>query len=223
MSNVQDYQNLVTSEHQDKPDFMAMIAADVAVMVQVQALLASFSTIFDLDLPPVGNQLDIIGQWVGVSRDVAVPIMGVYFTWDGVDSYVGWDFGVWQDPNQSSAITSLPDDAYLTLIKAKIAANHWDGTTEGAYAIFALLFPSLNILIQDDQNMSYRIAFQGILIDSLTLALVVGGDIVLRPEGVLISEYIVPVDTGTLFAWDVQNAYLDGWDLGSWGVEKKPT
>lgn len=218
MSTVQDYLNLITSEHQDKPNFMAMIAADVSPMVQVQALMASMISIFTLTTPPVGNQLDIIGQWVGVSRNIAVPISGVFFTWNSTTA-TGWDFGVWPDPSNPSSIITLPDDVYLTFILAKIAANHWDGTTEGMYAVYAIAFPNLTFLVQDNQNMSYVLAIVGAPLDSLTFALLTNGYLPLRPEGVRISEYITPVNTGPLFGWDIQNSYVQGWNDGSWGVE----
>lgn len=223
MKTVQDYLNLVTSEHQDKPNFTAMVAFTMTPSAYIQTLLTSMmENLFDLDKPPVGDQLDIIGQWVGVSRKVKIPITGVYFSWDGAED-IGWDFGVWEDPNQPAAITVLPDDAYLTLIRARIAANHWDGTTEGAYEIWAILFPALNILIQDNQNMSFILAVQGTVVDSLTKALLTQGYLPLKPEGVQITEYVFPVDTGPLFGWDTDSAFIDGWDSGSWGVEVPPT
>lgn len=218
----QDYLNLVTSEHQGKPDFADMILSGVSPMVQVQNLMTSFNDIFDLDKPPVGDQLDIIGQWVGATRSIAIPIYGVYFSWDSGD-LLGWEFGVWQDPNQQTALSTLPDDAYLVLIRAKIAANNWDGTTEGAYKIWKILFPSLNLLIQDYQNMSFVVAVQGSAINSLTLALLTQGYLPLRPEGVLITEYIVCVDSNPLFGWDIENTYVDGWGIGSWGREITPS
>jgi hypothetical protein len=178
--------------------------------------------IFDLDTPPVGNQLDIIGQWVGVSRNVSIPITGVYFTWDGA-STLGWDFGTWQPGNAPVSITVLPDDAYLTLIRARIAANQWDGTTEGAYKIWNQIFPQFTILIQDECNMSYNLAIIGGIVDSLTLVLIAGGYIPLRPEGVLINEYLVSVDTNPAFAWDSDSEYLQGWDEGSWLKIVPPT
>lgn len=219
---VQDYLDLITSAWQNKPNFTAMISQLVAVPVQIQNLLASMVPIFDLSLPPVGNQLDIIGQWVGVSRNVPVPIMGVFFSWDGTDPTVGWDQGSWQPYNAPVSITQLPDDAYLTLIRAKIAANGWDGTTNGAYAIWDRVFPQFTILIQDNQNMSYALAIIGGVVDSLTIALLVGGYIPLRPEGVEITEYFVSSDTNPAFAWDLETTDLQGWNEGSWLREIVP-
>jgi hypothetical protein len=223
MSNtVQDYQNLLTSEHQKQPNLAAVIAACVGVPVQVQALMSSMIPLFDLATPPVGNQLDIIGEWVGVSRILQVPITGIFFTWDGAAS-VGWDSGIWQSVDDSTSLVSLPDDVYLTLLLARIAANHWDGTTEGAYTIWSQLFPGFNILIQDNQNMTYTFIVQGAVLDSLTLALLRGGYLPLKPEGVGITEYVVPANTGPLFGWDIQNSFIQGWDDGSWGIELAPT
>lgn len=215
----QDYIDLVTSEYADQPNFLATISTDVGVPVQVQALMTAMIALFDIDTPPVGNQLDIIGQWVGVSRNVAIPISGAYFEWDSATYANGWDYGTWQPSNQPTQITQLPDDTYLTLIKAKIAANNWDGTTNGAYAIWDNLFTAIRILILDRQNMSYDMAIVGGVIDTLTLALITGGYIQLRPEGVKINNYYVSIDSNPVFAWDVESALLQGWDEGSWAVQ----
>jgi len=222
---VNDYLSLITSQYVGQPNFAATISTDVGVPVQVQQLLSSMIAIFDIDTPPVGNQLDIIGQWVGVSRSVAIPIAGAFFRWAQVppapsDTYLnGWDYGTWQPSNAPSEITVLPDDAYLTLIKAKIASNNWDGTTNGAYSIWDALFATIKIFIFDRQNMSYDIAIIGGIIDTLTLALITGGYIQLRPEGVKINNYYVSIDSNPVFAWDLETTLLQGWDEGSWAVQ----
>lgn len=219
---VQDYVDLVTSEYADQPNFLAVIAANVSVPVQVQALMSAMISLFDLDTPPVGDQLDIIGQWVGVSRQVAIPITGVFFTWDGAAS-VGWDYGTWAGSGAPTNITSLPDDAYLNLIRGTIASNNWDGTTNSAYAIWDAVFPNFTIGIQDYENMSYAIIIAGGIIDSLTLALITGGYINLRPEGVRISKYFISQGSNPVFSWDLATDLFQGWNLGYWATEKLPT
>lgn len=213
---VQDYINLITSEYANQPNFVAMVSVDVDPLVQVQALNTAMLALFDLSTPPLGDQLDIIGQWVGVSRDIS-PIsgVGIWFSWDDHTHNDGWDSGSWQPPDSPTEVTILPDDAYLTLIKAKIAANQWDGTTEGAYAIWAILFPDLTILIQDDQDMSYKMVILG-EVSALDLALLAGGYIQLKPEAVDISGYytgLIPI-----FAFDVSSPLLQGWDIGNWAT-----
>ncbi len=217
----EDYLNLVTSEFRDKPVFISTLSLNLEAPIQVQNLLTAMMTIvFDLDLA-VGNQLDIIGQWVGISRNVNVPISGVYFTWDG-DYTVGWDYGSWQPSSQPTEVTVLPDDSYRVVLKAKIAANHWDGTTDGAYKVWDALFTTFTILIQDNQNMTYDLAIVGGIVDSLTLALITGGYIALKPEGVRLAGVYAAIDSGPVFAWDVDAPLLQGWDEGSW-VRELPT
>lgn len=214
MPTLNDYLNLVTSEHRQKPKFIAMISLHVNVAVRIQEVLKSFIPAFDIELA-IGSQLDVIGLWVGASRRVAVPITGVYFEWDG-DVSVGWDMGVWKDEfSPSSGLTYIPDDIYRRLIKGKIAANSWDGTTEGAYAVFTIAYPDLLIVIQDNQDMTMVIGISGPPLDTLTKALFVQGYIPVKPEGVLVNYAFSTVDA-PLFGWDVQSAEIDGWDVGGW-------
>jgi hypothetical protein len=221
-NTVQTYLNIITSEYQNQPNFISMISQIAEFFIQQQNTSNSMIPIFDLGTPPVGNQLDIIGEWAGISRNVNVPIAGVYFTWDDVQAD-GWDYGTWQQVPPTENLIALPDDVYLTLILAKIAANQWDGTTEGAYAIWGALFPNFQILIQDYNNMSFSLGIVGGIVDSVTLAIITGGYIPLRPEGVQIVSYFVPPGPGPLFAWDTESTYLAGWDSGSWAIELAPT
>lgn len=219
MNTLETYTRIITSEHQNKPKFMAMIRGVIGVLTRIQDLYASMIPLFDLGVA-VGDQLDIIGQWVGISRNVNIPdAAGIYFEWDGDDYTTGWDFGSWAPAEAPSTIVSLPDDAYRNLIRAKIAANSWNGTIEGAYAAWAQVFPTYTILIQDNQNMTMAIGIVGAIVDSMTLALLTGGYLPLKPEGVRITEYFIPVDDGPLFAWDVESDYLGGWDEASWARE----
>lgn len=212
---VDEYLNLITSEHRQKPKFEAMVSTDTSGPVRVQDLLAAMLPLFDVDVA-VGQQLNVIGQWVGISRNIPIPIPGAYFSWDGTDPYVGWDFGVWQPSNLPADITILPDDVYRTFIKAKIAANRWDGSLQDMYAVWDSVFTDITIFIQDNQDMSYNIGFVGRPVDALTLALIEQGYLPLKPEGVRVNVIYSPIDTNPMFAWDIETVTFKGWDEGSW-------
>lgn len=216
-NTIDDYLNLITSEFRDKPKFVDTVTADVSLPVHIQDLLLSMIPLFDIDVA-VGDQLDILGKWIGLSRQITVPIPNVYFSWDA-DYTLGWDYGTWKGDQTPGAVTVLPDDAYRTLLKAKIAANHWDGTIDGAYAVWDEIFTTVTILIQDGQDMTYKIGFFGGIVDTLTLALVVGGYLPLRPEGVRLAGVFTPIDNNPYFAWDVESDFLQGWNEGSWAIE----
>lgn len=213
------YASLVTSEHRDKPLFMAVVAALVQGLIDVAVSAEGMPADFDLD-DAEGVQLDAVGEWVGLSRVLAVPLSGVYFSWDAT-ALLGWDSGVWKgDFDPSTGLTSLPDDEYRRLLRAKIAANQWDGTMEGAQAIWNQVFAGQQtIIVQDNQDMTMTIGFVGAPLSAVQQALLTGGYFPLKPGGVRIRYYAIPVNTGPLFAWDANSPQLQGWDAGSWAKE----
>lgn len=219
---LEEYLALITSEHSDKPIYIATLTALLQPAVYIYDQVGGLPEKFDLDTA-VGAQLDVVGEWVGRSRFIGIPLTGVYFAWDDTVQ-TGWDSGVWQgqfDPD--SGLTILPDDSYRRLLKAKIAANHWDGTIPGAYAAWEEVFDGDSIIvIQDNQDMSMTVGIAGDQLDIVSQALLINGYIPLKPEGVRVNYYIISVDDGPLFAWDVQNSTLDGWEIGSWGKELSP-
>ena len=219
---VADYQSLITSAHADKPKFVATVGLAASISAHLQQLAADLPRQFDLD-EAVGAQLDVVGEWIGRSRRIDTPLTGVYFTWDNVAS-TGWDAGVWQgefDPD--SGLTSLPDDEYRLLLRAKVAANQWGGSIPGAYEVWTTVFPNSLIIIQDNQDMSMTVGIAGEQLSTVTQSLLTGGYIPLKPEGVRVNYYATSVDSGPLFAWDSESAALAGWDTGSWALELSPT
>lgn len=219
----EDYLTLITSEHRGKPKFEATVLASVAPFAKLQAVMRGFPADFDIDTA-TGVQLDAIGVWVGRSRRIAVPLVGVFFAWDDTAA-VGWDAGVWKgqyDPD--SGLVDLPDDSYRTLLKAKIAANRWDGTKPGAYAIWETVFTSSLLVIQDNQDMSMVVGVAGQSLSAVDQALLTQGYIPLKPEGVRVQYYAIAPAAGELFAWDVEDSNaLAGWDFGQWAIQLNPT
>lgn len=210
---------LVTSEHQNRPNFMATVAETISPFADTIALLGTIPGLFDLD-DAVGQQLDFVGQWVGRSRNIALPLTDVYFSWD--TNAVGWDGGIWFEAfDPTTGEFALPDDHYRLLLRAKIAANQWDGSIPGAYAAWSILLGpyDMSVLIQDGGDMSMLIAVLGNLPDPLTVALLTGGYLSLKPAGVHINGYLEPSVPGApYFGFDVETGAISGWDVGGWGV-----
>lgn len=218
-ADVSGYIGRITSEHADKPTFVATVAASVQPFADILATLNSIPTAFDLDNAE-GAQLDIIGQWVGVSRNVKSALTGVYFSFD-IDG-VGFDEGViWAPGDPLTGLIALPDDIFLILLKAKIAANQWDGTIPGAYAAYNdLLVPlGYHILIQDNGNMTMTLAMTSTSINPTVKELFTGGYLDLRPAGVLIDSYLTPsVDGAPFFGFDAENSAIAGYDVGAFAT-----
>lgn len=218
MADISDYTGLVTSEHADKPKFMATVSALAQCFVDLQNVELSIPFAFDLD-QAVGVQLDAVGEWVGITRNVNTPLAGVYFSFD-IDG-LGFGQGVWKGPfDPDSGVVSLDDDTYRLLIRAKIGANNWDGTLGTSAAILNSIFGGgTYVFIVDNGDMSIDYGIAGTLPSALFLALLRGGYIPLKPESVHINGYFVPSVTSTpLFGFDVENNLISGFDVGSWAV-----
>jgi len=220
---IENYLNLITSKHRDKPKFEATVTVGVSPFAKIQDVLNGLPADFDIDTA-MGVQLDAVGVWIGRSRRIDTPLTGIYFTWEGLLSE-GWNSGSWKgefDPD--SGLVDLPDDAYRTLLKTKIAANNWDGTIPDAYKIWTSVFGADRfILIQDRQDMSMVIGIAGQPLDTIEQALLVNGYIPIKPEGVQVLYYAVAPSVGPLFSWDVSpSSALSGWDSGQWPTELIP-
>jgi hypothetical protein len=216
--DISGYLKLFTSEHNDKPNFMATAAVLLQPIADIQALIAGMPALFDVD-NAAGDQLDKVGEWVGVKRDISVPLAGVYFSLDTPG--VGFDQGTWFGPfDPLSGLVHLPDDGYRTLLRARIASNHWDGTIPGAYAAWDTLFrgTGFGILIQDAGNMHMAYALTGPVPNAVTKALFTGGYLNLKPATVKIDLFMTPtVANAPYFGFDVQNGAIAGFDTGAWG------
>jgi len=216
--NVQPYLELVTSEHADKPNFNAMLAAVLQPLCDSQSLMSAMPSLYDLDLA-VGQQLDTVGEWIGLTRNVLVPLTNVYFAFDTPG--VGFDQGTWYNSGEPiDNLVSLPDSAYRTLLYAGAAANSWNGTIPGAYEAWNTLFEDtgIGILIQDLDNMHMLYALTGPIPDAVTLALFEGGYLDLVPAGVRVDYYLTPtVADAPYFGFGVENSSISGFGIGAWG------
>ncbi|MGI4812023.1 MAG: DUF2612 domain-containing protein [Janthinobacterium lividum] len=216
MADISQYTSLITSKHNQRPKFMAMVSLLAQWGTDRLNLLASIPGLYDIDAA-VGSQLDAVGEWVGQSRNLEEPLTNVYFSLDVAG--LGLDQGVILGPfDPTSGLVALPDDSYRILLYAVIAANKWDGTVPGAYEAFNTAFTPLGyqILIQDYQDMTMGIALVGPAPDAVTLALFTGGYLSLVPAGVGIAYYFEPSVVGVpLFGLDVENSSIAGLDVGA--------
>lgn len=221
--DVAPYLDLITSEHRDKIKFMTTLANVLQPVADNIFVLRGMYAKFDLDLA-AGAQLDDVGLWVGVSRTLQVPLVGVYFSFDTAG--VGFDEGTWRGPfDPATQFFTLSDAQYRLLLRARVLNNSWDGTVDQAYAIWDALFTGTDfgLLIQDYGNMHMLFAMTGSAPDAVTLALFTGGYLNNRPSGVQIDGYMIPSVSDTpYFGFDVQNASIAGFDTGAWGTLTPP-
>lgn len=208
---------LITAFHRGKPKFAAMVKALVEPVVAQQSFMAHLPLDFDLD-EAIGVQLDQVGEWVGRTRFVSTPIAGAWFSFD--DELRGFDRGVWFQPfDTEDGITRLDDETFRTLLRAKIAANNWDGTLPAAKAALEIIFPDgeTQLVITDNQDMTITFGVSGVIPSALFIALLSDGYLPLKPEGVR-ADYLITTVDGPLFGFDVENEFISGFDTGAWGA-----
>lgn len=217
MTEITRYTGKITSEHSDKPKYIAMVNGVSGCFLGATIAADKLPVYFDLD-GAIGEQLDVVGQWVGVSRNITTPLSGVYFALDTEN--LGFDQGAWQGPfDPDTGITTLDDDAYRTLLRARIGSNKWDGTLGQSKDILDLIFSGDTLaFIQDNQDMTITVGVSGKPPTAIQIALLTGGYINVKPQSVGVTYYITPTQEGPLFGFDSSNQYVAGFDQGAWGT-----
>jgi hypothetical protein len=192
-SNSAPYAALITSEHNQKPKFMAMVQAVTGSIGDVNAGIQAIQPAFDLD-NAVGAQQDVIGEWVGQSRVIPGVLTIGFFGF--LDDASASPFGELADPSiggrfyelgeSFESTTVLGDADYLTVLKAKIVRNQSDGTLADLEAALQFIFGAA-CQVTDNGTLSLAIHISTPLTPTQK-ALLLGLDILPRPAGVAIGS-----------------------------------
>jgi len=183
----QYYVNLLTSEYRTSDQFINWMKIVLEIGADISNCLQYISSAFDIDFA-VGRQLDTLGLLIGVGR--VVPF---------------------QPSNGVSPI--LDDQTYRILLKATIAQNQWDGTQGNLYTVWRELFPTGQLVIIDNQNMTATILMTGAF-STIIQDMIVHGMIVPRPQAV---QYEYEFGTMPYFGFGFNNEFIAGFGLGHWG------
>jgi Protein of unknown function (DUF2612) len=215
--SVDDYLALVTPFLAGKAKFMATLAVTLQPFADSQAFLASIPHAFDLDYA-IGAQLDIVGQWVGVTRNIPTDIGFGYFSFGRAGLGFGstapfWDIG---DPFYSTTTIAVNDSIYRQLLRAKVQANSWNGT---ANDVQRCLNPYGGYPFADDKGgMQLTLAMSGLKLAGSWLGMFKYNSVGLRPSGISIKTLLTSVNGAPIFGFGSSNNYVSGFGTGSIGV-----
>ncbi|MBD2797252.1 DUF2612 domain-containing protein [Xenorhabdus sp. 18] len=213
---MRDYLTLITPQHRTAPKFVDHIDLITRSLSEIGNTARQLNNAFSLDYA-VGVQLDAVGEWVGLSRYVKTPIAGVYFSFD-IEG-LGFDQGVWKRRfDGDSGFTELDDETYRTLLRVKIEANHWDGSSEMLEKIYQRILPDNRVFFVDNQNMTMDVFLTGCAISEIVQSVIRQGYLNIKPQSVRVNNYINSA-AGGLFGFDVNNEYVAGFDTGGWAVK----
>jgi hypothetical protein len=183
--NLQNYIDLIPTQNRAMPKFSAMLSATIQPFVDGINLLNGVPLLFDVDTA-VGAQLDVVGQWVGVSRRLSFALVGAYFSWDIPGA--GWNQGNWKLPTDpATGVVILTDVYYRAVLKARILNNQWDGDVADAYALMNATFATFgySIGIEDLGNLTIALILIGpTKPDSVLNSIFLSGLLDIRPVGV---------------------------------------
>lgn len=216
MSNSNEYTDLIAGYHVDKPKYQEWVYTLTEPLRLARERLTNLRRDFDVDTA-IGTQLDAIGVRVGIPRTLPVRLTGVYFALDN-DGGVGLDFGVWKgiyDPDDGT--TTLDDETYRGVIKAKILANMWNGQNgtlpEFLSKILANFGLNAKVMdMQDFQTMRVAIHLTKSETPPIVWELITRRIIDITAAGVTIQL----VDNTPWFGLDYDTASVKGLDEGSW-------
>jgi Protein of unknown function (DUF2612) len=216
-----DYQALITSWNSQKPRFVATIGAVVESFADLQTAAYSMPPAYDLDLA-VGDQLDVLGLWIGFSRAVTVPLPNIYFSYDTLN--LGFEQGTWLGPfDPTTGLQYLDDTTYRLMLRIKIEGNNWDGLIASADAAYNALFaPYAGVLafVKDNEDMTMTVAISGNLPPAIIFALFLGGYFPFIPMAVGVNYYVTSVAGSACFGFDATNTYVGGFDTGVWALSE---
>ena len=185
------YLSLIPAQHRSAPSFTQWISTYLGYTDPLHEILVTLDSYFDLDLA-TGEQLDILGSIVGVSR------------------VLNYTPPVGQSP-------ILEDELYRVIIKCRIIKNHWDGKEETLYALWAKIFDTA-IIIQDNQDMSFWVVIVSPITSTIRMReLAEHGYIVPKPQGVRINFGYL--EEGPIFAYDSDTSMLKGYNRNAKWVE----
>lgn len=214
------YTELITNYHITNDKYPQHIDLITRPFTDVLTSVADLIRKFDVDSAN-GEQLDIIGLWVGRERSVTTPISNVYFSWD--TDGLGWDQGNWQGPYDPDAgFTSLSNDVYRLVIKAQIAINQWDGTVAHLEELLEQIFSGTGIEMQIIDNMDMSISVNAIALNGISntsaelIEVIKSGALTVKAAGVRVKSLDVIEPAHPLFGFDTTSTAISGYDTGYW-------
>ena len=181
--NVNPFPSLVTSYNQH-PNFLATVQALTNGLWSFQELALLAPSLFNINTA-VGQQLDVLGQWIGFNR--TVNISKEWFSFD--TTFEGFDQGQWYVFGDVPYIaTPLSDPLYRCVLKAKILLNNFNGTKPQFLAILQQLFSTTSptITVTETSPMNVKITITGTT-NEMIFFIVTENLIDLNPMGVTLT------------------------------------
>ena len=128
--DVNGYLDLIPTENSRKPKFMRFVEAIITPGLHLQSAIQNYGA-FDVN-NAVGKQLDILGEYIGISREL---------------NYV-----------PPSGETVLGDTDFSMLVRMRVAQEAWSGSNDEVMDIYSIAAGNdLNIYYEDNLDCSINV------------------------------------------------------------------
>lgn len=193
-SAVKYYKDLLLYQYQDQPKAVAtielLIRQCLCDLVPIDVQMA-----YEVDPGAAGVQLDIIGKYVGLSRQVAVDLPRNYWRLvdstavvdpttgltDSVDPLINLGSVWYRTTYAGESFYTMTDEQYRTNIKLKILLNNSDNSLKTiAETLFAFFGSELQVF--DSKNMTLSYVASELVLDAVIMASQLG--LLPKPQGV---------------------------------------
>lgn len=203
------YADLLIYQYISKPKAYATVGLLASAGI-CDIVPQDISAAFDIDTAE-GAQLDILGQYIGFSRNIIAPITRDYFAFvdynapvtttgftDYTDNTVNFGSTFYLYIFSDTTFYTLSDPEYRPLLKLKILLNKIDETLYTiANDLFTFFGNQIIAFDQADMSMSYLVSPDA----SKTATLAVSQGLLPKPMGVRISGVFIISNPALLFAF----------------------
>lgn len=159
--NTDEYLKLITSQHNQKPNFTESIKASISPIIDCHNMLSRLSEFHDLETAS-GKCLENLAHWVGAPLIIPGATQLVFFGFDDQENSL--TFGELSDPSvggyfresgQSGTDGLIPTGDFLRrLIKAKILKNKSTGNINETKEILGLVLDHDQFKVIDNNDMT---------------------------------------------------------------------
>lgn len=159
--NTNEYVNLVTSQHRQKPKFIESIKVAISPIIDCQNMLLNLSRFHDLETAQ-GKCLENLAHWTGTPLIIPGVAQLEYFGFEDQPSSLTFGEtddlsigGYFRESGQTGTGGLVPAGEFLRcLIQAKILKNHSTGNLDETKDILNLVLGHVEFRVTDNHDMT---------------------------------------------------------------------
>lgn len=197
MDHVARARSRIVNQYRNKPRMTKWLTLTPAVANRrLEDTISAVYNSYDVD-SVTGEQLDVIGRIVGAPRPILRGAAYDVFGYAGNDNYTNYNVAPYIG---DGAVVDAPlnNDLYRKLIKAKIARNVSDGTSDSIIQLLEIVLGVKVTSLSSNGDKSFDIGIASEL-DNTTQYLLENFDLVPRPQGTRIGQiFILPTNIAAI-------------------------